>query len=77
MPDFMQITTVEAKFGCNILHHKALDTSKQHLIEEAPDHEADVVVVGTGYAGQNAAIASHDAGASVLININIHPCSLG
>ena len=41
------------------------------------DYEADVVVVGTGYAGQNAAIASHDAGASVLININIHPCSLG
>lgn len=30
------------------------------------DYEADVVVVGTGYAGQNAAIASHDAGASVL-----------
>jgi NADPH-dependent 2,4-dienoyl-CoA reductase/sulfur reductase-like enzyme len=31
------------------------------------DYEADVVVVGTGYAGQNAAIASHDAGASVLV----------
>ena len=31
------------------------------------DYEADVVVVGMGYAGQNAAIASHDAGAKVLI----------
>lgn len=31
------------------------------------DYEADVVVVGTGFAGQNAAIASHDAGASVLV----------
>ncbi len=31
------------------------------------DYEADVVVVGTGYAGQNAAIASHDAGAEVLV----------
>jgi hypothetical protein len=31
------------------------------------DYEADVVVVGTGYAGQNAAIASSDAGASVLV----------
>jgi succinate dehydrogenase/fumarate reductase flavoprotein subunit len=29
------------------------------------DYEADVVVVGTGYAGQNAAIAAHDAGAGV------------
>lgn len=31
------------------------------------DYEADVVVVGTGYAGQNAAIAAHDAGALVLM----------
>ena len=31
------------------------------------DREADVVVVGSGYAGCNAAIASHDAGAKVLI----------
>lgn len=31
------------------------------------DREADVVVVGSGYAGSNAAIASHDAGAKVLI----------
>jgi succinate dehydrogenase/fumarate reductase flavoprotein subunit len=31
------------------------------------DYEADVVVVGMGYAGQNAAIASRDAGAKVLI----------
>jgi succinate dehydrogenase/fumarate reductase flavoprotein subunit len=31
------------------------------------DYEADVVVVGMGYAGQNAAIASRDAGARVLI----------
>jgi succinate dehydrogenase/fumarate reductase flavoprotein subunit len=31
------------------------------------DREADVVVVGSGYAGSNAAIASHDAGAKVLV----------
>ncbi len=31
------------------------------------DHEAEVVVVGTGYAGINAAIAAHDAGAKVLV----------
>jgi succinate dehydrogenase/fumarate reductase flavoprotein subunit len=31
------------------------------------DREVDVVVVGSGYAGSNAAIASHDAGAKVLI----------
>ena len=31
------------------------------------DRETDVVVVGSGYAGSNAAIASHDAGAKVLI----------
>ena len=31
------------------------------------DYEADVVAIGMGYAGQNAAIASHDAGAKVLV----------
>ena len=31
------------------------------------DREADVVVVGSGYAGSNAAIASHDGGSKVLI----------
>jgi succinate dehydrogenase/fumarate reductase flavoprotein subunit len=31
------------------------------------DYEADVVVIGMGFAGQNAAIASYDAGAKVLI----------
>lgn len=31
------------------------------------DREVDVVVVGSGYAGCNAAIAAHDAGAKVLI----------
>jgi succinate dehydrogenase/fumarate reductase flavoprotein subunit len=31
------------------------------------DHEADVVVVGSGFAGSNAAIASHDGGAKVLM----------
>ena len=31
------------------------------------DYEADVVVIGMGYAGQNAAIASHDARAKTLI----------
>ncbi len=31
------------------------------------DYEADVVVIGTGFAGENAAIASHDLGAKVLV----------
>jgi succinate dehydrogenase/fumarate reductase flavoprotein subunit len=31
------------------------------------DKQADVVVVGCGFAGAMAAIAAHDAGASVLI----------
>jgi 3-oxosteroid 1-dehydrogenase len=31
------------------------------------DYETDVVVVGTGFAGSNAAISSHDAGADVLV----------
>jgi succinate dehydrogenase/fumarate reductase flavoprotein subunit len=31
------------------------------------DYEADVVAIGMGYAGQNTAIASHDAGAKVLV----------
>jgi succinate dehydrogenase/fumarate reductase flavoprotein subunit len=31
------------------------------------DYESDVVVIGMGYAGQNAAIAGRDAGAKVLI----------
>jgi succinate dehydrogenase/fumarate reductase flavoprotein subunit len=31
------------------------------------DHEADIVVVGSGYAGINAAVAGHAAGARVLI----------
>ena len=31
------------------------------------DMEADVVVVGYGLAGATAAVAAHDAGASVLL----------
>jgi len=31
------------------------------------DEEADVVVVGYGFAGSAAAIAAHDAGAKVLL----------
>jgi succinate dehydrogenase/fumarate reductase flavoprotein subunit len=31
------------------------------------DYEADVVVAGTGYAGQSAAIAAHDSGAKVIV----------
>ena len=31
------------------------------------DFEADVVIAGTGFAGQSAAIAAHDAGAKVMV----------
>jgi len=36
-------------------------------IPEKWDYEADVVVVGRGYAGLTASIAAHDAGSSVLV----------
>lgn len=38
----------------------------QELTNSTWDHEADVVVVGTGAAGLTAALAAHGAGASVL-----------
>jgi len=41
-----------------------------HLPTNLPstwDEEADVVVVGYGFAGSAAAIAAHDAGATVLL----------
>jgi len=44
----------------------AADSSRPWLPRKW-DREADVVVVGCGYAGSNAAIAGHDAGAKVLI----------
>jgi succinate dehydrogenase/fumarate reductase flavoprotein subunit len=45
----------------------AVITSSRPWLPKKWDYEADVVVVGTGFAGQNAAIASHDAGAKVLV----------
>jgi hypothetical protein len=36
IPDFGEMGTAEAKFNQNILNYKALDTSQQHLVEEAP-----------------------------------------
>ena len=45
----------------------ALLMDNKPWLPEKWDHEADVVVVGTGYAGQNAAIAARDAGADVLM----------
>ncbi len=41
--------------------------SSQPWLPRKWDREADVVVVGSGYAGCNAAIASHDAGSKVVI----------
>jgi succinate dehydrogenase/fumarate reductase flavoprotein subunit len=45
----------------------ALLMDNKPWLPEKWDYQADVVVVGTGYAGQNAAIAAHDAGADVLM----------
>jgi succinate dehydrogenase/fumarate reductase flavoprotein subunit len=45
----------------------ALLTNSKPWLPKTWNYEADVVVVGTGYAGLNAAIASHDAGAKVLM----------
>jgi hypothetical protein len=36
MSYFKQARTAEAKYGCNMLPHKALDASQQHLMTEAP-----------------------------------------
>ena len=36
MSDFAQTRTAETKFGYNMWLHKALDTSQQHLMKEAP-----------------------------------------
>jgi hypothetical protein len=36
MSDLAQIRTAEVKFVCNILPHKALSPSHQHLMTEAP-----------------------------------------
>jgi succinate dehydrogenase/fumarate reductase flavoprotein subunit len=44
-----------------------MNASSKPWLPKKWDYETDVVVVGTGYAGQNAAIASSDAGASVLV----------
>jgi succinate dehydrogenase/fumarate reductase flavoprotein subunit len=44
-----------------------LDNKQKPWLPQRWDFETDVVVVGTGYAGSNAAIASHDAGAHVLV----------
>jgi len=44
-----------------------LENNQKSWLPKNWDFEADVVVVGTGYAGSNAAIASHDAGAQVLV----------
>ena len=41
------------------------ERSKENLIEK--DYDADVLIVGYGAAGANAAIAAHDAGARVVI----------
>ena len=41
--------------------------SEKPWIPDNWDYETDVVVVGSGYAGCNAAIAAHDAGATVLV----------
>jgi succinate dehydrogenase/fumarate reductase flavoprotein subunit len=38
-----------------------------HEVPSSWDEEADVVVVGSGFAGSAAAIAAHDAGANVLL----------
>ncbi len=43
-----------------------LSNKTKPWLPEKWDYETDVVVVGIGYAGSNAAIASHDAGAKVL-----------
>jgi hypothetical protein len=36
MPDLAQIRIAEGKFVCNILPHKKLSRSQQHLMTEAP-----------------------------------------
>jgi hypothetical protein len=41
MFDLAQIRIAEGKFVCNILPHKDLSRSQQHLMTEAPHHRYD------------------------------------
>jgi succinate dehydrogenase/fumarate reductase flavoprotein subunit len=65
--DFIRKTTVgigaTAILGLSAPPIKSQDTASA----EKWDKEADVVVVGTGFAGITSAITAHDAGAKVLI----------
>jgi 3-oxosteroid 1-dehydrogenase len=65
--DFIQTTAV----GIGTTAIVALGTNEAKAISPSQvsqwDHEADVVILGTGFAGQVSAIIAHDAGASVLM----------
>ncbi len=56
-----------AVFVGNVSGNAASGNGSRPWLPPKWDREADVVVVGAGYAGCNAAIASHDAGAKTLI----------
>jgi len=65
--DFIQTTGVG--FGTTAM--MALSANEANAITPSQvsrwDYEADIVILGTGFAGQVSAITAHDAGASVLM----------
>lgn len=59
-----------AAFGTTAIASSAIGALPSKAVESAPrkwDRVADVVIVGTGFAGMTAAITAHDLGASVLV----------
>jgi succinate dehydrogenase/fumarate reductase flavoprotein subunit len=65
--DFIQTTAV----GVGTIAVAALTADEARAMSPAQvrrwDYEADVVILGTGFAGQVSAVVAHDAGASVLM----------
>ena len=63
------IKTVSIGAGAAVIASLSPDEAKAISPNQVPewDNEADVVILGTGFAGQVSAITAHDAGASVLM----------
>lgn len=63
------IKTMSIGAGAAVISSLSANQAKAISPDQVPewDYEADVVILGTGFAGQVSAIVAHDAGASVLM----------
>ena len=63
------IKTVSIGAGAAAISSLSPKEAKAITLNQVPkwDYEADVVILGTGFAGQVSAITDNDAGASVLM----------